>query len=207
MVLASLLQVLRVTVLPGNSLCLTVVTHKLFLVTGVADGCKLGRWKSNGPKVTALAPGMGGSATDIADTCSRRTLIHQQVSGRTPVSWSRQGTSLPLTNLDPKWVFSRVFLSPPLRQGSLLSYHRHWKGWHAIKRKRWRRQTLSQNWHRGLHSQPEMFHTTMSPYTNQPTTLWGKLIPIHIQQNRTSNFCDLKENVFKGFSRRLGKLW
>ena len=86
MVLASLLQVLRVTVLPSNSLCLTVVTHKLVLVTGVADGCKLGRWKSNGPKVTALAPGMGGSATDIADTCSRRTLIHQQVSGRTPVS-------------------------------------------------------------------------------------------------------------------------
>ena len=185
MVLACLLQVLRVAGLPLDSLWPAVVTHKLFLVTGVADGCKLGRWKSYGPKIAAFTPGMSGSATDIADTCSRLTLIPQQGSGGTPVSRSRQGAGLPLTNLESKRIVSRMLVLPPFRQCGLLSYHRHWKRWHAIKRKRWRRQTLSQNWHRGLHSQPEMFHTTMSPYTNQPTTLWGKygLLLYHLKRS------------------------
>ena len=174
MVLACLLQVLRVACLPLDSLWPAVVTHELLLVTRAAEGCKLGSGKSSSTKVAAFAPGVGGTTTGITDPCSRHTLLTRKVPGSYPKGRSCKSVCTPLTNLEPDRIGTRVLVLPPLSQCSLLRHQRHCEGWHTNYRKRWRRQTLSQNWHRGLHSQPEMFHTTMSPYTNQPTTLWGK---------------------------------
>ena len=132
---------------------------------------KFGSCKSSSTKVAAFAPEVGGTTTGITDPCSRHTLLTRKVSGCDPKSRSRKSACMPLINLEPNWIGTRVLGLPPLSQYNLLRHQRDCEGWHTNYRKRWRRQTLSQKWHKGLHSQPKMFHTTISPYTNQPTTL------------------------------------